>query len=143
MGFYIKDLYVTSSRWFLHDRLTNPPTVPETSPVLVAAKYQHVVAKAYQKAIAQRAAGSAGAAGMPGPDDDGSWVTWTIPTFPTRTTSPYLDLGDILEESDYLQIREVLKQSLETVERTISALSPDAKQLDQAIDALDSARGGE
>src|SRR6188768_2928154 len=38
MGFYIKDLYVhrvPKFRW--HDSLTNPPTIPETSPIIRAA----------------------------------------------------------------------------------------------------------
>src|SRR4051794_14111682 len=44
MGFYIKDLYVHRVPKFdWHDKLTNPPTVPETSPIIqVAALSPHL-----------------------------------------------------------------------------------------------------
>ena len=35
MGFYIKDLYIARvPKYVWHDKLTNPPTIPETSPVI-------------------------------------------------------------------------------------------------------------
>ncbi len=130
MGFYIKDLYVSSAKWRPHDPLTNPPTVPETSPVFFAAKYLRDI-------IVVGGRGNA----MPNPDDD-SFTRWTrFTTWPTPTPTPWAELSTVIHEEDYLSIRETLVRAVEVVDKAMSALQPTVGQLDEAIDVLNSARG--
>ena len=58
MGFYVKDLYVQRVPKFQwHDKLTNPPTIPETSPIIEIA--------ALSPQIAQVRAGGGGGGVLP------------------------------------------------------------------------------
>jgi hypothetical protein len=133
MGFYIKDLYVSSARW--HDPLTNPPTVPETSPVLVAAKYHTAVVRAVEAGGVARG----GQVATLLPPDDGGWVWPTWWTITHTTTSPYRNPGEVIQEGDYLQILTVLRQSVETVERVMESLKPNQEQLNHVSKTLESA----
>ncbi len=73
MGFYVKDLYVQrvpKFRW--HDKLTNPPTVPETSPIIEIAALSPQIAQV-------RAAGGGGGAFLPADD----MTLYTVPSWLT------------------------------------------------------------
>lgn len=143
MGFYIKDLYVSSERWRLHDPLTNPPTIPETSPVFVAAKYLRELTAVQRGRVAT---GSAGRAGYPNPDGDGGGVeypTWTVPTYMTTiltTTTPVVDVSSVIREEDYLRIRENLRQATEVIDKAMAELVPERQQLAEAVETLQSAQ---
>jgi len=140
MGFYVKDIYVSSNRWRLHDPLTNPPTIPETSPVFVAAKYLQ------ELTAVQRGRVAGGAAGYPNPEGDGgglgyTTMTVTLPTITTlTTTTPVIDVSSAIREEDYLRIRENLRQATEVIDRAMEQLTPQREQLDEAVEALQSAR---
>jgi hypothetical protein len=145
MGFYVKDIYVSSNRWRLHDPLTNPPTIPETSPVFVAAKYLQELTAVQRGRVA---ADTAGRAGFPNPDGDGGGVeypTWTVPTYMTTiltTTTPVIDVTSVIREEDYLRIRENLRQAAEVIDRAMEQLTPQREQLDQVMETLQSAQLG-
>jgi hypothetical protein len=138
MGFYVKDMYISSTRWRPHDPLTNPPTIPETSPVFVAAKYLTVLQRG-------RVAGGGGQAGYPNPEGGGTeYPTWTVPTYLTlttlTTTTPVIDPSEVIREEDYLRIRETLRQATEVIDKAMEQLTPQREQLTEALEALQSAR---
>jgi hypothetical protein len=112
MGFYIKDLYVhrvPKFQW--HDRLTNPPTIPETSPIIrVAALSPHLAAT-----------GGGGEVGLPADET----TLWTVPTPITPIVLP----AGRLEENDLQLVRENLRATLEAVEQQISQMQPTAEDL--------------
>jgi hypothetical protein len=121
MGFYIKDLYVhrvPKFQW--HDQLTNPPTIPETSPIIrVAALSPHLAASG----------GRGGEVGLPADDT-------TLLTIPTPITPIVLPAGR-LEENDLQLVRDNLRATLEAVEQQISQMRPTAEDLKHvaAVDA--------
>lgn len=107
MGFYIKDLYVhrvPKFRW--HDPLTNPPTIPETSPIIRAA--------ALSPHIAVGRGGGGGSVGLPADDN-------TLYTIPTPIT-PIVFPGSRLEETDLQLVRDNLQVTLEAVNRQIDSM---------------------
>ena len=62
MGFYVKDLYVQRVPKFQwHDKLTNPPTIPETSPIIEIAALSPQIAQV-------RAGGGGGGVFLPADD---------------------------------------------------------------------------
>jgi hypothetical protein len=113
MGFYIKDLYVhrvPKFQW--HDQLTNPPTIPETSPIIrMAALSPHLAASG----------GRGGEVGLPADDT----TLWTIPTPITPIVFP----AGRLEETDLQLVRDNLRATLEVVEQQISQMQPTAEDL--------------
>ena len=114
MGFYIKDLYVhrvPKFRW--HDPLTNPPTIPETSPIIRAA--------ALSPHIAVGRGGGGGSVGLPADDN-------TLYTIPTPIT-PIVFPGSRLEETDLQLVRDNLRVTLETVERQIDSMQATGEDL--------------
>ncbi|HEY6748565.1 MAG TPA: hypothetical protein VI357_22955 [Mycobacteriales bacterium] len=114
MGFYIKDLYVhrvPKFRW--HDRLTNPPTIPETSPIIrVAALSPHLAASGR----------GGGEVGLPADET----TLWTVPTPITPIVLP----AGRLEDSDLQLVRDNLRATLEAVEQQISQMQPTAEDLE-------------
>lgn len=113
MGFYIKDLYVHRVPTFdWHDKLTNPPTIPETSPIIRAAALSpHVV-------VGGRGGGEVG---MPADEN----TLWTIPTPITPVVFP----GSRLEETDLQLVRDNLRVTLEAVERQIDTMQASGEDL--------------
>ena len=116
MGFYIKDLYVhrvPQFRW--HDKLTNPPTIPETSPIIRAAALSpHVV-------VGGRGGQGGGEVGLPSDEN----TLWTIPTPITPVVFP----GSRLEETDLQLVRDNLRVTLEAVERQIDTMQASGEDL--------------
>lgn len=114
MGFYIKDLYVHRVPKFTwHDRLTNPPTVPETSPIIRVA------------ALSPRLAtvgGGGGGTELPADDT-------TLYTIPTPITPIVFPVGR-LEEADLQVVRENLVATLKAVESQIATMQPTAEDLE-------------
>ena len=113
MGFYIKDLYVHRVPKFdWHDKLTNPPTVPETSPIIrVAALSPHLEAEGR----------GGGLVGLPADDN-------TLFTIPTPIT-PIVFPGTRLEETDLQLVRENLRVTLEAVDRQIESMQASGEDL--------------
>ena len=103
MGFYIKDLYVHRVPTFdWHDKLTNPPTIPETSPIIRAAALSpHVV-------VGGRGGGEVG----------------TVEALD-------LSQGRIsrLEETDLQLVRDNLRVTLDAVERQIDTMQASGEDL--------------
>ncbi|MCU1538912.1 MAG: hypothetical protein JWP82_3263 [Humibacillus sp.] len=116
MGFYIKDLYVHRvPKFSWHDRLTNPPTIPETSPIIRAAALSpHVV-------VAGQGGRTGGEVGLPADDT----TLWTIPTPITPIVFP----GSRLEETDLQLVRDNLRVTLEAVERQIDTMQASGEDL--------------
>lgn len=116
MGFYIKDLYVQRIPKFTwHDPLTNPPTIPETSPIIRSAVLSPRV---------ERVAGGGGGGGTALPADD-----TTLYTIPTPLTPVVLPAGR-LELDDLQAVRENLKITLDAVDAQLASLTPSAEDLD-------------
>lgn len=121
MGFYVKDLYVQRVPKFpWHDKLTNPPTVPETSPIIRVA--------ALSPQIAQVQARGGGGVFLPADDT----TLYTIPTSITPIVTP---VGR-LQEADLQQVRETLTVTLRAVEQQIEAMKPSAEDLSYATSVL-------
>lgn len=115
MGFFVKDLFVQRVPKFTwHDPLTNPPTVPETSPII------QVAALSPNIAVAGRAAG--GGAGLPA--DDNTLVD--VPTWLTPIISP----AGRLVESDLTAVRETLVTTLKAVDDQLATMQPTAEDLE-------------
>jgi hypothetical protein len=114
MGFYIKDLYVhrvPKFRW--HDPLTNPPTIPETSPIIrVSALSPH---------LAAGRGGGGGEVGLPDPEN-------TLYTIPTPIT-PIVFPGSRLEETDLQVVRDNLQVTLDAVNRQIESMQASGEDL--------------
>lgn len=116
MGFYIKDLYIHRVPKFTwHDPLTNPPTVPETSPVIQ-------VAALSPRLEATRGGGGGGEVGLPADDN----TVYTIPTWWTPVIQP----AGRLEETDLRVVRDNLAATLKAVEGQIEKMQPTAEDLE-------------
>jgi|GEM_PF-1236965 len=125
MGFYIKDLYVRRLPKFTwHDPLTNPPTVPETSPIIRVAALSPQIAR-----LQTRAAGGGGG-GVFLPADD-----TTLYTIPTPITPIVFPVGR-LDEADLQQVRESLAVTLKVVEREIEGLQASAEDVAYVASAV-------
>ena len=111
MGFYVKDLYVQRVPKFQwHDKLTNPPTIPETSPIIRVAALSPQIAEAHTQA------GGGGGGGVFLPADDTTF--YTIPTSITPIVFP----ASRLVEADLQLVRESLVATLKAVEQRIDGL---------------------
>ena len=113
MGFYIKDLYVhriPKVPW--HDPLTNPPTIPETSPIIRTA--------ALSPHVAQVGRGG-GSTALPADDT----TLWTIPTPITPIVTP----AGRLELNDLQLIRDNLEMTLKAVDAQLETMQPSAEEL--------------
>ncbi len=127
MGFYVKDLYVRRVPKFeWHDKLTNPPTVPETSPII------RVAALSPQIAHVQGSRGTVGnnGGGVFLPADD--TTLWTIPTSITPIVSP---VGR-LDEADLQLVRDNLAVTLKAVEQQIDAMQGSKEDVAYAASVL-------
>ena len=115
MGFYIKDLYVhriPKIPW--HDPLTNPPTIPETSPIIrMTALSPHVAVV--------RGGGGGGGTALPADDT----TLWTIPTPITPIVTP----AGSLELNDLHIVRENLLATLKAVDAQLETMQPSAEDL--------------
>lgn len=149
MGFYLKDLYVdvgalrrTAWRDLFHDPLTNPHTVPETSPAIAVAALSPAIAGATGRVLAgdlrgvEEVAMGIGVAAM----------SAYLPAFddgvaPPSRISPIADhLHTLLDESDLLQAREALTVALGQVDAAVDRLRPTGEDLDVLRAALDPPR---
>lgn len=114
MGFYIKDLYVhriPKVPW--HDPLTNPPTIPETSPIIRTA--------ALSPHVAQVGRGGGGSTALPADDT----TLWTIPTPITPIVTP----AGRLELNDLQLVRDNLVMTLKAVDAQLETMQPSAEEL--------------
>ena len=117
MGFYIDDLYihrVPKFKW--HDKLTNPPTVPETSPIIRMT--------ALSPQLARVSGGGGGDVALPADDT-------TLYTIPTPITPIVTPVGR-LELADLVLVRENLQLTLEAVDRQLEEMKPTDEQLKYA-----------
>ena len=117
MGFYIDDLYiqrVPKFKW--HDKLTNPPTVPETSPIIRMT--------ALSPQLARVSGGGGGDVALPADDT-------TLYTIPTPITPIVTPVGR-LELADLALVRENLQLTLEAVDRQLEEMKPTDEQLKYA-----------
>ena len=117
MGFYIDDLYiqrVPKFKW--HDKLTNPPTVPETSPIIRMT--------ALSPQLARVSGGGGGDVALPADDT-------TLYTIPTPITPIVTRVGR-LELADLALVRENLQLTLEAVDRQLEEMKPTDEQLKYA-----------
>ena len=156
MGFYVRDLYLDSSRFrrvtltdlITHDPLTNPPTIPETSPILVVAQLSPQIAE-FTGAVKAGGIGQAevhefvnrvGAAAVgsylyPNPDGDGPeippWLTPIVRTF-----------SESLHESDLVAVRSTLEQSVRLAGSAVERLQPSEKDVDVVRGELTAALEG-
>lgn len=116
MGFYIKDLYVHQvPKFSWHDRLTNPPTVPETSPIIQVAAFS-------PRLEVYRLAGRGGEVGLPADDN----TVYTIPTWWT----PVIEPAGRLEETDLRVVRANLAATIEALDHQIERMQPTAEELE-------------
>ena len=147
MGYYIKELYIDDDvlrrvplTW--HDPLTNPPTIPETSPIISVAKISPAVAE-FTGALRQGHAvpveavdrvamevGQLALATAALPADD------TVPV-PTPITPIALKFRVSLSEADLGQVRAGLQQALEITDGLVKQLAPSEEQLSELRDVLD------
>ena len=115
MGFYIKDLYVhriPKGPW--HDPLTNPPTIPETSPIIRTAVLSPHVAQVGR-------GGGGGGTFLPADDT----TLWTIPTHITPIVTP----AGRLELNDLQLVRDNLVATLKAVDAQLETMQPSAEEL--------------
>ena len=125
MGFYVKDLYVQRVPKFQwHDKLTNPPTIPETSPIIRVAALSPQIAEAHTQA------GGGGGGGVFLPADDTTF--YTIPSWLTPIVNPARRLA----EADLHTVRESLAVTLKAVEQQIDALQGSAEDIAYAQSVL-------
>lgn len=124
MGFYVKDLYVQRVPKFQwHDKLTNPPTVPETSAIIQIAALSPQIAE-----VQARAGGGGGGVFLPADDN----TVYTIPSHWTPVISP---VGR-LNEADLQIVRESLVATLKAVEQQIEGLQGSAEDIAYAASVL-------
>ena len=124
MGFYVKDLYVQRvPKWQWHDKLTNPPTVPETSPIIRVAALSPQLAE-----VQQRAGGGGGAVFLPSDEN----TLYTIPTWLTPVVMP----GSRLVEADLQLVRESLVATLKAVETHLEGMQGSPEDLAYAASVL-------
>ena len=115
MGFFVKDLFVQRVPKFTwRDPLTNPPTIPETSPII------QVAALSPNVAVARRGAG--GAVARPADEN----TLFTVPSW----LSPIIAPGGRLQESDLTVVRETLVTTLKAVDDHIATMQPTAEDLE-------------
>jgi len=122
MGFYVKDLYVQrvpKFRW--HDKLTNPPTIPETSPIIQVAALSPQIAQV-------RAGGGGGGVFLPADDN----TFYTIPSWLTPVVNP----AGRLAEADLHTVRESLAVTLKAVEQQIEGLQGTPEDIAYAASVL-------
>ena len=114
MGFFVKDLFVQRVPKFTwRDPLTNPPTIPETSPIIQVAALSPNVA-----------VGRAGGGGAALPADDNT--LFTVPSW----LSPIIAPGGRLQESDLTVVRQTLVTTLKAVDEHIATMQPTAEDLE-------------
>jgi hypothetical protein len=124
MGFYVKDLYVQRVPKFQwHDKLTNPPTVPETSPIIRIAALSPQIAE-----VQVRAGGGGGGVFLPADDT----TLYTVPSHWTPVISP---VGR-LNEADLQLVRENLVVTLKAVEQQIEGMQGSAEDIAYASSVL-------
>ena len=122
MGFYVKDLYVQRvPKWQWHDKLTNPPTIPETSPIIEIAALSPQIAQV-------RAGGGGGGVFLPADDT----TLYTIPSWLTPIVHP----ARRLSEADLYTVRESLAVTLKAVEGQIEGLQGSAEDIAYAQSVL-------
>ena len=122
MGFYVKDLYVQRVPKFTwHDPLTNPPTIPETSPIIKIAALSPQLGEL-------RPRGGGGGVFLPADDT----TLYTIPTSITPIVTPVGKLA----EADLQSVRETLAVTLKVVEKQIEQMQPTAEELSYAGSVL-------
>ncbi|MET0787648.1 MAG: hypothetical protein ABWY33_00280, partial [Cellulomonas sp.] len=110
MGFYVKDLYVQRVPKFQwHDKLTNPPTVPETSPIIQIAALSPQIAE-----VQVRAGGGGGGVFLPADDN----TVYTIPSLWTSVISSACGIN----EADMQIVRVSLVATLKAVDQQIEGL---------------------
>ena len=120
MGFYVKDLYVQRVPKFQwHDKLTNPPTIPETSPII------EIAALSPQIAVLR---GGGGGSGLPADDT----TFYTIPSW----LSPIVHPAGRLDEADLFTVRESLVATLTAVDQHIDSLKGTAEDIEYATSVL-------
>lgn len=122
MGYFIKDLYVQrvpKFKW--HDKLTNPPTVPETSPIIKIASLSPAIARYHE---------GGGGGGVMLPADDTTLTPIPTPITPIVTPVGRLELGDL-----HL-VRENLELTLKAVEAQIEQMQPSAEDLEYFRSAI-------
>ncbi len=113
MGFFVKDLFVQRVPKFTwRDPLTNPPTIPETSPIIQVAALSPNVA----------IAGRGGGAALPADEN----TLFTVPSW----LSPIIAPGGRLQESDLTVVRETLVTTLKAVDDHIATMQPTAEDLE-------------
>ena len=113
MGFYIKDLYVhriPKFKW--HDPLTNPPTIPETSPIIRTAVLSPHVAQVGR---------GGGDVALPADET----TLWTIPSRITPIVTP----AGRLELHDLQVVRDNLQATLDAVNAQLETMQPSAEEL--------------
>jgi hypothetical protein len=146
MPYLIRD--VVLARIYIHDKLTNPPTVPETSPIFVAAnlspqlqKVAHMASKQLDHANAasyfdqvaldvgrQMVAGVMGTGGGTSlPADDGTPV-------PSPWTPIAVHVDDVISEATLPALRERIRLATEALE--VDVTRADATVVGQVIDEL-------
>ncbi len=144
MGFYVRDLYLDSSRFrrvkltdlITHDPLTNPPTVPETSPIVVVAQLSPRIAEFAGAVAAGRIAsaevhefvnmvGGAAVSAYLYPDPDG-----TGPGVPTPITPIAHKFDDVLQESDLVSVKGSLEQAVRLADSAVERMQPTEKDID-------------
>ena len=153
MGFYVRDLYLDSARFhritltdiITHDPLTNPPTVPETSPILAVAQLSPQIAEfagavkaghVGQGAVHEFAGaiGSAVVSGYLYPDPDGNpgdippWLTPIVQRF-----------ADSLHEADLVAVRGTLEAAVKLADGVMERMQPQAQEIDLVRGALEGA----
>ena len=124
MGFFIKDLFITETAKFQwHDKLTNPPTVPETSPIIkIAAMTPQVVR------VQAGAGGNGGSAGLPADDT-------TLQHIPTPVTPIVVPDGRLVE-ADLQLVRDNLTVALRAVESQLETMQATPEQLQHVAEVV-------
>lgn len=156
MGFYVRDLYLDSARFrritvtdiITHDPLTNPPTIPETSPILVVAKLTPQIAEFtgavkaghVGHAAVQEFAGAIGSAAVsaylyPDPDGGSGDIPTPITPFVHRFT-------EALREEDLAAVRGSLETAVKLADGVLERLQPTERDIEVVRGALEGALKG-
>lgn len=147
MGFYVKDLYIdggalrrTAWRDLFHDPLTNPHTVPETSPAIAVAALSPAVAEATGRLRAGDLRGAEQVALAVGGAALSAYLPADDTVLPPSPITPIADqVGVLLDESDLLHARDALRVALRQVDAAVERLQPTGRDLEVlrgAVDAL-------